>query len=480
MGDGLMDVMTGTLVEWAMAIRQGDVSSLDVVARHLEQIAAHNVNGMGIRAVIEVNPEALLKAEARDRERRNGFLRGPLHGVPILVKDNFDTADAMQTTAGSVALEGHRAREDAEVVRRLRAAGAVIVGKANLTEWANFLSDHMPNGYSSRGGQTLNPYGPGRFDVGGSSSGSGAGVAAGFAPAAIGTETSGSILSPSSANSLVGLKPTLGMVSRRGIIPIAMSQDTAGPMARTVADAALLMSVIAGPDPRDVATQGVRWPSREAWLDLGRGALKGARIGVPQAYLEEVPEDERRVFNEALSELRELGADVIECDLPKRDFDFDVLVAEFPAALDRYLATVEPWLPVHSLADVMAFNARNADRALRYGQAIFERAQAQSHLHLADGSYVRARLRDLRKSREEGIDRALAEHRLDAIAFVNYYGCAIAAKAGYPSITVPAGYTPEGKPVGLTLTGTAYSDVRLCQLAHDYEQATNHRRPPAM
>ncbi len=480
MGDGLMDVMTKTVAEWAVAIRQGDVSSFDVVARHLEQIAAHNVDGMGIRAVIEVNPEALLEAEARDRERQSGFLRGPLHGVPVLVKDNLDTADAMQTTAGSLALEGHRAREDAEVVRRLRAAGAVIVGKANLTEWANFLSDHMPNGYSSRGGQTLNPYGPGRFDVGGSSSGSGAGVAAGFAPAAIGTETSGSILSPASANSLVGLKPTLGMVSRRGIIPIAMSQDTAGPMARTVGDAALLMSVIAGPDPRDVATQGVRWPAREDWLALRRGALQGARIGVPQAYLEGIPDDERRVFDRALSELGELGADVIACDLPKREFDFDVLVAEFPAALNAYLATVEPWLPVHSLGDVMAWNAQHAYRALRYGQAVFERAQAQRHHHLADGAYIRARLRDLRESRQAGIDAVLAAHRLDALAFVNYYGCAIAAKAGYPSITVPAGYTEEAKPVGLTLTGTAYSDVRLCQLAYDYEQATNHRRPPAM
>ncbi|SIS80392.1 amidase [Alicyclobacillus vulcanalis] len=475
-----MDVMTGTAWDWAQAIRSGEASSQEVVALHLEQIAAHNVEGMGVRAVIELNPEALLEAEARDRERDQGFLRGPLHGVPVLVKDNLDTAGPMQTTAGSLALEGHLAKEDAEVVRRLRAAGAVIIGKANLTEWANFLSDHMPNGYSSRGGQTLNPYGPGKFDVGGSSSGSGAGVAAGFAPVAIGTETSGSILSPSSANSLVGLKPTLGLVSRRGIIPIAMSQDTAGPMTRTVADAALLMSVIAGPAAGDVATQGVRWPAQAEWLDLRRGALRGARIGLPTAYLDGVPEDERRVFDRALAELRDLGAEVIECELPKLDFDYEVLIAEFPAALNAYLATVEPWLPVHSLADVMAFNARNADRALRYGQAIFERAQAAAHRRLADGSYIRARLRDLRQSRAEGIDRTLQAHALDALAFVNYYGCAIAAKAGYPSVTVPAGYTGEGKPVGLTLTGTAFSDVRLLQLAYDYEQATHHRRPPQM
>ncbi|WP_206831351.1 amidase family protein [Alicyclobacillus fructus] len=475
-----METMTRSLSEWAEGIRRGEFSSQEAVTLHLERVAEHNVDGMGIRAVIELNPEALLEAEARDRERRSGFFRGPLHGVPILVKDNLDTADVMQTTAGSLALEGHRAKEDAEVVRRLRSAGAILIGKANLTEWANFVSDHMPNGYSSRGGQTLNPYGPGRFDVGGSSSGSGAGVAAGFAPAAIGTETSGSILSPASANSLVGLKPTLGMVSRRGIIPIAMSQDTAGPMTRTVADAALLMSIIAGPDPRDVATQGVRWPSPQDWTNLERGALRGARIGVPHGYLEGADEDERRVFDRALSELRALGADVVECHLPKDEMDYEVLLAEFPVALNAYLANVEPWLPVHSLADVMAFNAQHADRALRYGQAIFERAHKQSHLRLADGSYIRARLRDVRRSREEGIDRALREHRLDAIAFLNHFGCSIAAKAGYPSITVPAGYTEQGKPVGLTLTGTAYSDVTLCQLAYDYEQATRHRRPPNM
>ncbi|SDW23717.1 amidase [Alicyclobacillus hesperidum] len=473
--------LTWTIVELSSKLRSRAISAVETVAAHLEQIAAHNVAGQGIHAVIEVNAEALLVAEALDREAAKGYWRGPLHGIPILVKDNLDTADTMQTTAGSIALAGHHAKEDATVVRRLREQGAIIIGKANLTEWANFLSDRMPNGYSSRGGQTKNPYGPGVFDVGGSSAGSGAGVAAGFAPAAIGTETSGSILSPASSNSLVGVKPTVGLVSRHGIIPIAMSQDTAGPMTRSVADAALLLAVMAGPDPKDVSTHGVQVPSLAMWSSLSQGGLRGTRIGVPRDYDNELEDEERIVYRKALADLESLGAVLVECTLPTSfTGGIDVLIEEFPVALNAYLASVEPWLAVHSLADVMAFNARNADKALRYGQAIFEMAAARAGDKLASGSYIRARLADLHEARTNGIDKALNEHRLDALAFANNLGAAIAAKAGYPSITVPAGYTSGGKPVGLTLTSGAFSEWKLLQLAYDYEQATGHRRPPVL
>ncbi|GMA58436.1 amidase [Alicyclobacillus sacchari] len=472
-------VLTWTITELMGKLRSRALSAAEIVTAHLEQIAAHNVEGKGIRAVIEVNAEALLLAEALDREAAKGYWRGPLHGIPILVKDNLDTADTMQTTAGSIALSGHRAKEDATVVRRLREQGAIIIGKANLTEWANFLSDRMPNGYSSRGGQTQNPYGPGVFDVGGSSAGSGAGVAAGFAPAAIGTETSGSILSPASSNSLVGVKPTVGLVSRRGIIPIAMSQDTAGPMTRSVADAALLLAVMAGADARDVATLGVHIPSHAQWSNLSQGALRGARIGVPRDYDNELEDDEQIVYRKALADLERLGGTLVECALPTAFAGgIDVLIEEFPVALNAYLASVEPWLPVHSLADVMAFNSRHADKALRYGQAIFEMAAARAGDRLADGSYIRARLADLHTARTNGIDKACADHGLDAIAFANNLGAAIAAKAGYPSITIPAGYTNAGKPVGLTLTSGAFSERKLFELAYDFEQATSHRRPP--
>ncbi len=461
--------------------RSGEVSSVELVSACLEQIGRHNVAGAELRAVIEVNPEALLIAEGLDRDARAGVWRGPLHGIPILVKDNLDTADMMQTTAGSVALEGHYAAKDATVVRKLREQGAVMIGKANLTEWANFISDHMPNGYSSRGGQTRNPYGPGTLDVGGSSAGSGAGVAAGFAVAAIGTETSGSILSPASSNSLVGIKPTVGLVSRTGIIPIAVSQDTAGPMTRTVADAAILLQAMVGEDPTDAATMATRHQAQFYPAYLRRGGLNGARIGLPTAYYQGMDEQNREVFLAAVEDLRRAGAVVIDCDIAESEAgrNIDVLVHEFKVALNRYLQTVEPWLSVRTLADVIRFNEAHAEVALKYGQAIFEMAEATSG-RLEDGTYIRQRLNDLQWSRNEGIDAVMDAHQLDALAFPNNYGAAIAAKAGYPSITVPAGYTTSGMPLGLTLTGRAFSEGKLIHLAYDYEQGTMRRKPPQL
>lgn len=479
----MRDLLRWTIEDMLEAQRKGQMSALDIVSAHLEQIARYNANGLHLRAVVEVNPDALAIAAGLDRDREHGVWRGPLHGIPILVKDNIDTGDAMHTTAGALVLAEHRAPVDATVAAKLRQAGAVIIGKANLTEWANFMSDNMPNGYSARGGQTLNPYGPGRFDVGGSSAGSGSGVAAGFAIAAIGTETSGSILSPSNNNSLVGIKPTVGLVSRRGIIPISMSQDTAGPMTRTVTDAAILLQVIAGPDEADAATHGTAHVSSAFTRGLKRGGLFGARIGVPSGYYQDgLSDGEKQLFSNVVDTLEAQGAVLvqdIELPTPEENENIDVMVHEFKVALNHYLHSVEPWLPARSLADVIAWNVTHADEALRYEQAMLERSEATSGL-LTEHVYLERRLRDLTWSRKEGIDGTLRAHRLDALLFPSYYGCSIAAKAGYPSITVPAGYAEDGKPFGMTLTASAFSEQKLIHLAFDYEQATNHRIPPVM
>ncbi|GMA62432.1 amidase family protein [Alicyclobacillus fastidiosus] len=479
--------MSGPLtwdVQTLIAMQErGEISSYEIVRAFLAEIAKHNTQGTNLRAVIEVNPDALWIAQALDRDRARGIWRGPLHGIPIVVKDNLDTADAMHTTAGSVALSEHRAIRDSEVVRRLRESGAVIIGKANMTEWANFISDHMKSGYSSRGGQTLNPYGPGLFDVGGSSAGSGAAVAAGFAVAAIGTETSGSILSPSNNNSLVGIKPTVGLVSRTGIIPISMSQDTAGPMARTVADATRVLQVISGVDATDAATLSTQ-PIFPNYLSmLTTGGLVGARVGIVRGYYaRELSGDEQAIYEAALADLKQRGAilvDPIHLPAPHENENIDVMVYEFKVALNHYLSKTPPSNLHRSLADVIRYNETHAEVALKFGQALFERAEATSGT-LTEAAYIERRLRDLTWSRDEGIDRALKANRLDALLFPSYFGCSIAAKAGYPSITVPAGYTGEGKPMGITFTGTAFTEALLIHLAYDYEQATNHRRPPSL
>lgn len=339
----------------------------------------------------------------------------------------------------------------------------------------------MKNGYSSRGGQTLNPYGPGVFDVGGSSAGSGAGVAVGFAVAAIGTETSGSILSPSSNNSLVGIKPTVGLVSRTGIIPISMSQDTAGPMARTVADAARILEVIAGVDTKDAATLATQPIFPKYTSLLSTGGLSGARIGVVRGnYTSELTDDEQALYERAVEDLTRLGAVVVDLtDFPpaKMNAGMDVMVYEFKVALNAYLARTSPTNPHRTLADLIRYNEEHADVALKYGQALFHMAEETSGT-LTEARYLEARLQDLACSRAQGIDKALKDHGLDALLFPSYFGCRIAAKAGYPSLTVPAGYTEEGKPFGITFTGTAFAEGKLIHLAYDYERATVHRKPP--
>jgi amidase len=461
---------------------RGQLTAERLVERLMALIASRDRAADGCRAVQELNPEAALIAAGLDRERSRLGPRGPLHGIPVLLKDNLDTADLMHTSAGSLALAQSRAARDSAVAERLRQAGAVILGKACMTEWANFMTEGMPNGYSSRGGQVRNPYGPGVHDPGGSSSGCGAAVAEGTAPLAVGTETQGSILSPAAQNSVVGVKPTVGRISRRGIVPISVSQDTAGPLARSVRDAAVLLAAMSGEDAADPATRAVAaLTPAEATAGLGTVSLAGKRFGVPRGrYTSQLPEGAAAVFEAALDDLRRAGAEVIDPirlswdDAPA---DIAVMVHEFKPALNAYLGALGPLAAVHSLAELIAFNLSRPQEMLRYGQTLLLRAEATSGT-LLEEAYLSARLNDLRRSREEGIDLALIRDRLDAILFCGAAGSAVAAKAGHPSVCVPAGYAASGLPVGLTFTGAAWSEPSLLGLAAAYEQATARRRPP--
>lgn len=461
----------------------GRLSALDLVLMSLELVARYDRAGPALNSVLEVNPEAAHIAAGLDAERARQGPRTPLHGIPVLLKDNISTADCLHTSAGSLALAGVYGPADAFIAGRLRRAGAVILGKANMTEWANFMADGMPSGYSSRGGQVLNPYGPGRLGVGGSSSGSGAAVAAGLVPLAVGTETSGSILSPAQSNAVVGIKPTVGLVSRHGIIPIMTSQDTAGPLARTVTDAALLLEVLAGVDANDPATWGSvgRVPASYT-QSLDGTTLRGRRLGVTRDLCHKLSPAARASFESALDSLRQGGAEVVDpVGLPTalELTDLTAMTYEFKPALNAYLGRLGPEAPVHSLAELITYNQRDPERMLKYGQARLLAAEATSGT-LTEPAYIESRLRDLRLSRTEGIDRALAAHRLDALVFPGTAGAAIAARAGYPSVTVPAGYGLEGQPYGVTFSAGAYSEPLLVEVAFAFEQLTGHRRPPVL
>ncbi|MDF2630961.1 MAG: amidase [Symbiobacteriaceae bacterium] len=477
-----LNLAEATIAQLSAAMAGGTLTAVALTSFYLERIAQIDKQGPRLNAVLEVNPDALFIARALDAERRQTGPRGPLHGIPILLKDNIDTADKLHTSAGSLALASSYAPNDSYVADALREAGAVILGKANMTEWANFMADHMPSGYSSRGGQVLNPYAP-THTPGGSSSGPGVAVAAGLCAAAIGTETSGSILDPASENSVVGIKPTVGLISRTGIIPIAMSQDTAGPMARTVADAALLLGVLTGVDPADPATgasAGRAFADYTPFLD--RKGLRGARLGVVRSYgHDRLSDEEQRLFGSALEMLRAQGAELVDpADIPtvgEKGWRSRVLVHEFKPALNSYLAALGPGAPVKTLADVIAFNSAHADAALKHGQAVLESAEATSGT-LTEPEYINSRLQDIRLAGAEGIDAVLEREELDALVLPGSWGCWVAARAGYPSVCVPAGYMAGGLPLGLTFTGTAWSEGALIRLAYAFEQATKLRRAP--
>ncbi|WP_456272322.1 amidase [Bacillus sp. AK031] len=462
-------------------LHNNEITSEDLVLMYLDRIAEFDLSGPGINSVIEMNPDALHIAASLDYERKTKGSRGPLHGIPVLLKDNIDTGDNMHTSAGSLALAESYAKEDAFLVKKLREAGAVILGKTNLTEWANFMAEKMPTGYSSRGGQVLNPYGAG-FMVGGSSAGSAAAIASNFAAVSVGTETSGSILSPASQNSLVGIKPTVGLISRTGVIPISHTQDTAGPIARTVTDAAILLQALQGVDGKDAITAANELLDTNFVEHLLQDGLRGKRIGIARStYFDYLNESQLEIMNEAVAKLADLGADVIDSvEIPstEADWDINVLLYEFKSGINSYLKNVDPSVGIRSLSDVIRFNNETGEAALKYGQKVMEESEATKGL--LDPAYLNSLEKDHYLSRESGIDAVMKEQRLDAIVFPNNFGAMIPAKAGYPSITVPAGYTTEGEPVGITFTGKAYSEPSLIEIAYSYEQGTKHRKPPVL
>jgi amidase len=486
-----------TISEMQEMMSAGGITSRELVRLYLERIDTLDSTGPRLNSVIELNADALEEAAARDRERGDGSVRGPLHGIPILLKDNIETADKMTTTAGSLALEGNIAAQDAFLAARLREAGAVLLGKTNLSEWANFRSTHSVSGWSSRGGQVRNPYALDRSPSG-SSSGSAVAVSANLCAAAVGTETDGSIISPAQTNGIVGIKPTLGLVSRAGIIPIAHSQDTAGPMTRTVADAALMLGAMTGVDPRDPATQASQGKAYTDYTSfLKADGLRGARIGVARNFFGHHPRAER-LIEDCLELMKSLGAELI--DPVKIDSDekvgpteIEVLYYEFKDDLNGYLGGLGPDARVHSLEEVIAFNQINAERVMPFfGQEHMLKAQEKGPL--SDEDYQKAVETNHRLSREEGIDLILQQHNLDAVVapsgspawlvdFVNGDspgggGCtSLPAVSGYPHITVPAGLV-SGLPVGISFFGPAYSEPTLLRLAYAFEQASKLRRPP--
>ena len=490
MPESRFTIVEATIDDVQHAVAAKRLTYRELVRQYLDRIERYDRNGPRINSVRHVNSKAVEIAAERDRARRKPH--GPLYGIPVLLKDNINTVDE-PTTAGSLALEGFTPPYGAFLVKKLRAAGAVIIGKGNLTEWANYLTNGMPSGYSSLGGYVLNPYDPrpapggdGRpvITPGGSSAGPGAAIAANLAMVSVGTETSGSILSPADSDSVVGIKPTVGLISRTGIIPIAASQDTAGPMARTVRDAAILLGVLAGPDPADPATaQAAGLAYSDYTPFLKDDALKGARVGVPRAgYLDTLDAGQKSLMEDLLGKLKGLGAIVVDADIPTvkdlKAFHSSVMRYEFKRDLNAYFATLGPDAPVKSLADVIAFNSAHKAAALKYGQTI---AIASDKVDLAADkpAYKADRAKDLGLAKEEGLDYVINKYRLDAVVFFSSQGASIAAKAGYPSVIVPAGYLSKGVPYGLTFTGPAFSEPTLLGLAYAFEQATHARKPPA-
>ena len=494
---GAVDVLDDLTIATAQAeIAAGRLTSRALTEHYLMRIRTLDADGPRVNSVIEVNPDALALADATDAERASGRAFGPLHGMPILLKDNIDTADRMSTSAGSLALADNRARRDAGVAARLRTAGAVVLGKTNLSEWANFRSNHSSSGWSGRGGQTKNPHVLDRSPCG-SSAGSGAAVAADFCIAAIGTETDGSVICPASLNGVVGLKPTVGLVSRTGIIPISASQDTAGPMARTVRDAALLLNGMLGRDPSDSAMRGAPTSLPTDYTrTLDVDGLKGMRIGIARNYF---GFDSRVdvLMEDAIRVMRDRGAVIVDnANVPNADKygaeETEVLQYEFKAGLNAYLAALPASIPVHSLAELILWNEKNHDRELQwFGQEIFTASQKRGAL--SSPAYRRARETCVRLSRREGIDFVLRRLRcdlligptggpawtIDLVAGDHFAGgvSSAPAVAGYPHLTVPAGNV-AGLPIGLSFFGTAWSEPQLFRAAFAFEQATPHRTRP--
>jgi amidase len=485
-----------TIPELQDALKSGKFTARSLTEKYLERIAGVDKRGPAINAIVELNPDALAIADALDAERKSKGPRGPLHGIPVLIKDNIGTADRMMTTAGSLALLGFTPAKDSEVAQRLRAAGAVILGKTNLSEWANFRSSHSSSGWSGRGGQTRNPYALDRSPCG-SSSGSAAATSANLCVASVGSETDGSIVCPSSGNGLVGIKPTVGLVSRAGIIPVAHSQDTAGPICRSVTDAAILLSAMSGKDPSDPATKAAgRKEARDYTAFLNQDGLRGARIGIVRKSYD-FSETTDRILAAALDAMKSEGAVLIDpaeiASLGKfDDSEMDVLLYEFKADLNAYLAAAGPQVPVHSLKEIIEFNEKNRERELTwFGQDLLVKAEEKGPL--TEKKYQDALANNHRLTRTDGIDAVMDKHRLDALVAMTAGpswvidlldgdhdtggSSSLAAVAGYPNINVPAGFV-FGMPVGISFFGRAWSEATLIKIAYAFENATKSRTPP--
>jgi amidase len=482
-----------SITELAAGMAQGKYTAHALAEKYLARIEEIDQQGPRLKSVLEVNPDALAIAQGLDQERKQGRVRGPLHGIPVLIKDNLDTADRMQTTAGSLALLGSRPPQDSFVAQKLRQAGAVILGKTNLSEWANIRSAHSTSGWSARGGLTRNPYALDRNPCG-SSSGSGAAVAASLCSVAVGTETDGSIVCPSSANGIVGIKPTLGLVSRAGVIPIAHSQDTPGPMARTVREAAILLTVLAGADPRDSATTANQGKVVDYTQFLDRNGLRGARIGVARKYFG-FSDLVDQVMERSLEAMKQAGAKIVDpADLPSHgkfdESELTVLLFELKADLNTYLAA--RGATPKSLADIITFNDQNRQKEMPYfGQDLFLKAEAKGDL--TSKEYTDALANNQRLSRKEGIDAVMDQNQLDAVVAPTGSPAWLsdlangdhtpggssnaAAVAGCPGITVPAGFV-FGLPIGISFFGRAWSEPTLLKIAFGFEQTTQIRKAP--
>jgi amidase len=468
-----------TIAELQTAMASGRLTAHSLVAWYLARTEALDRRGPALHSIIEINPDLFEIAFALDAERRARGPRSPLHGIPILLKDNIDTADRMMTTAGSFALVGDPPAQDATVARRLREAGAILMGKANLSEWANFRSTNSRNGWSGRGGQTIDPYVLNQDPLG-SSSGSAVAVAADLCTVALGTETDGSIVAPAAVNGVVGIKPTVGLTSRAGVIPIAHSQDTVGPFGRTVADAAIVLGALTGVDLRDPATQASEGKFLTDYTPfLDPNGLKGARIGLPFGRGDQVT-------RAAIQALQDAGAEIVSpapIPRPPRGVDlgsleFTLLQYEFKADLNAYLAT-RTGVPIRTLEDAIAFNRAHAAQELKlFGQEIFVSSQKKGPL--TDAAYLTALENSRRYSGPEGIDAVMDRLQLDALVSPGLDGTDYAARAGYPLISVPAGIAASGMPVNLMFMGRAFSEPTLIKLAYAFEQATQARRPPQL
>lgn len=483
-----------TIAELQAGLKAGTISSVKLTELYLRRISEIDQGRHDLLSVIEVNPEAMQLAEQMDKERKAGKLRGPLHGIPIMIKDNIDTADKMHTTAGSLALENHIAAKDAFAVSQLRKSGAIILAKTNLSEWANFRSTRSSSGWSSRGGQTRNPYIINRSPCG-SSAGSAVAVSANLCAVAVGTETDGSVVAPASFCGIVGLKPTVGLVSRSGIIPISATQDTAGPMTRTVADAAVLLNAMVGVDAADPITLNSKDKiAKDYTAFLNKDALKGKRIGVEQSFLRGRQEEVVALYQKEIEQLKKMGATIVPIELVKEtsplgESEFQVLLYEYKDGLNKYLSTVKNG--VKSMGELIAYNKKHAEKTMPYfKQELLEMSHAKGNLSSEEYKTALAKSTSARGI----IDRTMQANQLDAIVGTSYgpahcidwvngdqdpgfYFCPPAAMAGYPHITVPMGDI-HGLPVGLSFVASAYQEGTIIGMAYAYEQATKHRKIP--